>query len=124
MKSAWKYKSSATAKSIFRKNSGAEGITVPDFPHSQTVATLHTVLRESKVLAEKEKYRSVGKDKNPKIKPCIYGKLMYSERGKNIKWRKDSLLTKQCWANATVTRKRMELEHFIFFPLSLYINLL
>ena len=113
MKSAWKYKSSATAKSIFRKNSGAGGITLPDFPHSQTVATLHTVLRESKVLAEKEKYRSVGKDKNPQIKPCIYSKLMYSERGKNIKWRKDSLLTKQCWANATVTRKRMELEHFL-----------
>ena len=55
----------------------------------------------------------MGKDKNPQIKPCIYSKLMYSERGKNIKWRKDSLLTKQCWANATVTRKRMELEHFL-----------
>ena len=114
MKSAWKYTSSGTAKSIFRKNSGAGGITLPDFPHSQTVAILHTVLRESKVLAEREKYRSVGKDKNPQIKPRIYGKLMYSERGKNIKWRKDSLLTKQCWANGTVTRKRMELERFSY----------
>ena len=53
------------------------------------------------------------KDENPEIKPCTYGKLMYSERGKNIKWRKDSLLTKQCWANRTVTCKRVELEHFL-----------
>ena len=55
----------------------------------------------------------MGKDTNPEIKPCTYGKLMYSERGKNIKWRKDSLLTKQCWANRTVTCKRVELEHFL-----------
>ena len=26
---------------------------------------------------------------------------------------KDSLLTKQCWANGTVTCKRVELEHFL-----------
>lgn len=29
------------------------------------------------------------------------------------KMEKDSLLTKQCWANGTVTHKRMELEHFL-----------
>ena len=86
--------------------------------HSQTSHTARlwpyfkaTVLRKSKVLAEKEKYRSVEKDKNPEIKPCTYGKLMYSERGKNIKWRKDKSLPKLCWANRTVTCKRMELEH-------------
>ena len=29
------------------------------------------------------------------------------------KMEKDSLLTKQCWANRTVTCKRVELEHFL-----------
>ena len=29
------------------------------------------------------------------------------------KMEKDSLLTKQCWANGTVTCKRVELEHFL-----------
>ena len=49
---------------------------------------------------------------NSEINPCAYGQLIHSKRGKNIRWRKDSLLDKQCWENWIGTYKRMKLEHF------------
>ena len=47
---------------------------------------------------------------SPQIKPHMHGQLICN-KGKNIPWRKDSLLNKQCWDNHTATCKRMKLEH-------------
>jgi len=57
------------------------------------------------VLAEKQKYRSLEQDREPRGKP--YGHLIPDKRGKNIQWRKDSVFSKQCW---TVTYKRLKLD--------------
>ena len=45
--------------------------------------------------------------------PQTYGQLIFDKAGKNIQWNKDSLFSKQCWENWTVTCRRMNLDHFL-----------
>ena len=45
--------------------------------------------------------------------PQTYGQLIFDKAGKNIQWNKDSLFSKQCWENWTVTCRRMDLDHFL-----------
>ena len=65
------------------------------------------------VLAQKQKYRSMEKDRKPRDKPTHLCQLMYDKGGKDIQWRNDSLLNKWFWENWIDTCKRMELEHTI-----------
>ena len=43
--------------------------------------------------------------------PHTYSQLIFHKGGKNIHWRKDSLLGKWCWESWTATCKSMKLEH-------------
>jgi len=47
------------------------------------------------VLAQKEKYRPVGQDREAEISPNMYGYLMFYKGDKNIQWGKDSLFDMQ-----------------------------
>ena len=47
---------------------------------------------------------------SPQIKPHAHGQFICN-KGKNIQWRKDSLLNKRCWYKHTATCTRMKLEH-------------
>ena len=68
--------------------------------------------QDSKVLAQKQKYRSIEQD-SPEINPCTYGYFIFDKRGKKIQWGKDSLFNKWCWEYWTATCKRMKLGHFL-----------
>ena len=65
------------------------------------------------VLAQKQKYRPMEQDRQPRHKPMHLWVPHFDKRGKNIQWGKESLFNKCCWENWTATCKRMNLEHFL-----------
>ena len=53
------------------------------------------------------------KRESSKINLPTYGHLIFDKGGKNIQWRKHTLLNKWCGENWSTTCKRMKLEHFL-----------
>ena len=45
--------------------------------------------------------------------PQTYGQLIFDKVGKIIQRKKDSLFSKWCWENRTVTCRRMNVGHFL-----------
>ena len=59
----WKYKKLQIAKAILRMKSETEGISLPDFRLLQSYSH-----QDSMVLAQRQKYRSVEQNRNPRDK--------------------------------------------------------
>ena len=82
-KFVWKHKRPWVVKAILRKKNRAGGINF----------RLHTLQsysnQDSRVLAQKQKYRSMTQDRKSEINPCTYGHLIFDKAGKNIHCRKD-----------------------------------
>ena len=45
--------------------------------------------------------------------PEMYVQLIFDKAGENSQWNKDSLFSKWCWENWTVTCRRMNLDRFL-----------
>ena len=78
-------------------------------------ARLPTILQsysnqDSVVLTQKQTFRSMEQNREPRKNPDTHGQLIFDEGGKNTKWEKDSIFSNWCWENLTAACKSMKLE--------------
>ena len=85
---------------------------------STCMTSYYTILQsnrhqDSMVLAQKQKYRSMGQNRKPRDKSTNLWTPYLLQRRQDIQWRKDNLFNKWCWENWSITCKGMKIEHFL-----------
>ena len=98
----WRQKRLQIVKVILKKKNRTEGIRLPVRLYYKA-----TVIKRVWCLHKNRNTNQWKSIERSDINPCTNGRLIYNKEYKNVKWRKNSLFNKWCWA----TRKRMKSEH-------------
>ena len=79
-------------------------------PRLQAILQSHSH-QDRVVLVPKQIDRPMEQNRESEINLDTYGQLNFDKGGKNIKWEKESVLSKYCWETWTAACKSLKLEH-------------